>query len=374
MKNLFLIISILLFTSEIIYAQEETTGELVIHLTNRTSTWNVTIKLTAVSARWDSALNLTTDHEIVSENLTNPDGKKAKFDHILDPGVHDTFAICLYKISAIENSVEKAYFYMDWRTSNWSSSLDVQFKYDFSTKNFRDYYSNDVIDYSYQTLWDLTNNSLVTSGLEDYWENCLALINDGNNHPKLVWGPYPQYISGAITGYNVYSANHVQGIPPENFSLLANLESDDFDYVDNTITIGSGINSRSYYVKCVFEDQTENTGETDPTNTVEVNIENPSKRSVVFNSQKNNSYGLEQNYPNPFNPATVIYFSIPETNFTTLKVFDVLGNEIITLVNGLSEAGIHSVEFYSSSLPSGIYFYQLHSGNFIETKKMILMR
>jgi len=85
-------------------------------------------------------------------------------------------------------------------------------------------------------------------------------------------------------------------------------------------------------------------------------------------------FSLSQNYPNPFNPTTTIKFTISDLRFTILKVYDILGNEITTLVNEELPAGEYEVEFDGSGLTSGIYFYQLKAGNFIETKKMILMK
>ncbi len=94
-----------------------------------------------------------------------------------------------------------------------------------------------------------------------------------------------------------------------------------------------------------------------------------------------NSFKLEQNYPNPFNPSTKIKYTIPGVTVSgvkgskvQLKVFDVLGNEIATLVNEEKPAGSYEVEFNASNLSSGIYFYKLTAGSFSETKKMILLR
>jgi hypothetical protein len=87
---------------------------------------------------------------------------------------------------------------------------------------------------------------------------------------------------------------------------------------------------------------------------------------------------LYRNYPNPFNPTTKIKFTISDLRFTTLKVYDVLGREVATLVNEEKQPGVYEVEFQSSvgsrQLASGIYYYQLKAGSFIETKKMILLR
>ena len=86
------------------------------------------------------------------------------------------------------------------------------------------------------------------------------------------------------------------------------------------------------------------------------------------------NYFLKQNYPNPFNPSTKISYSIPAISFITLKVYDLLGNEVATLVNEEKPSGTYEVEFSAIGLTSGIYFYKLTAGNFSETKKMILMK
>ena len=95
---------------------------------------------------------------------------------------------------------------------------------------------------------------------------------------------------------------------------------------------------------------------------------------VIANYLQVFDFKLEQNYPNPFNPSTTIKFQIPETGFTSLKVYDVLGNEIITLVNEEKSAGEYQVEFDGSKLTSGIYFYQLISDNYIQTRKLVLVK
>jgi len=86
------------------------------------------------------------------------------------------------------------------------------------------------------------------------------------------------------------------------------------------------------------------------------------------------SYSLEQNYPNPFNPSTKIRYSVPQSSNVVIKVFDVLGNEIETLVNEEKSIGTYELTWYATNLPSGVYFYQLNAGEFINTKKMILLK
>ena len=83
---------------------------------------------------------------------------------------------------------------------------------------------------------------------------------------------------------------------------------------------------------------------------------------------------LYQNYPNPFNPITTIRYQIPEVSFVTLKVYDVIGNEIATLVANEKLAGEYSVDFNASSFPSGMYIYKLQAGSIYISKKMILLK
>ncbi len=87
-----------------------------------------------------------------------------------------------------------------------------------------------------------------------------------------------------------------------------------------------------------------------------------------------NSFSLFQNYPNPFNPSTHIKFSIPSDEFVTLKVFDILGREVATLVNERHGTGEYTINFNASALPSGIYYYSIIAGSFKETRKMILAK
>jgi hypothetical protein len=85
-------------------------------------------------------------------------------------------------------------------------------------------------------------------------------------------------------------------------------------------------------------------------------------------------FKLEQCYPNPFNPSTRIQYLIPQTTIVVIKVFDILGNEIETLVNEEKQTGTYELTWYADNLPSGVYFYRLQAGSFVQTKKMVLMK
>jgi hypothetical protein len=87
-----------------------------------------------------------------------------------------------------------------------------------------------------------------------------------------------------------------------------------------------------------------------------------------------NEFALSQNYPNPFNPSTKIAFSVPTQGNVTLKVYNLLGQEVATLLNEVKSAGVHEVSFNGINLSSGVYFYTLSSGDFVSTKKMMLIK
>ena len=95
---------------------------------------------------------------------------------------------------------------------------------------------------------------------------------------------------------------------------------------------------------------------------------------ISSGTSKSLDYKLEPNYPNPFNPATIIKYEIPEGSLVSLKVYDILGRVIRTLVNEYQDAGFKEVSFDAAAIPSGIYFYRLQAGKFTDVKKMLLVR
>jgi len=173
-------------------------------------------------------------------------------------------------------------------------------------------------------------------------------------------------ISGPIPGEIIFRPG---------FNSLNIVRSPDFTYAFGetvTVTLTAGVRS----ILGLSLDGNENgVEEGSPTDdyTWSFTIEQPT--SVDGHSdEKVTSYQLKQNYPNPFNPVTTINYQIPELSFVTLKVYDVLGSEVAILVNEEKLIGRYEVEFDGSELTSGIYFYKLQAGDFIETKKMILIK
>jgi len=93
-----------------------------------------------------------------------------------------------------------------------------------------------------------------------------------------------------------------------------------------------------------------------------------------ISSEIPDKFSLSQNFPNPFNPRTIINYQLSMFSFVSIKVYDVLGNEVVELVNEKQNAGSYSVEFDGSGFASGIYFYRLETGSFVDTKKMTLIK
>ncbi len=130
-------------------------------------------------------------------------------------------------------------------------------------------------------------------------------------------------------------------------------ETHNYNFIDRNIKVGS----YTYRIKQIDYD-----GKFSYSGEVQVDVQKPGY------------YSLEQNYPNPFNPSTKINYAIPVAGKVTLKIYDILGNEISTLVNEQKEAGIHSIVLNANSLSSGVYFYELKAGNFVKRMKMLLTK
>jgi len=109
----------------------------------------------------------------------------------------------------------------------------------------------------------------------------------------------------------------------------------------------------------------------------EITISNKSINKLMVSGSGEmipNEYTLEQNYPNPFNPNTIIKFALPQDSKVNLIVFNILGEKVAKLINQEMKAGYHQIEFNASTLASGVYLYRIKAGDFVETKKMVLMK
>jgi photosystem II stability/assembly factor-like uncharacterized protein len=178
--------------------------------------------------------------------------------------------------------------------------------------------------------------------------------------------------SGSVKGNSIF-LNWQTATELNNNGFEVERKCDKKDWSKLGFVTGHGTTTQKQFYQ--FQDQPERNGiysyrlrQIDYDGTFEYSDE----ISVDFTPQY--TFELEQNYPNPFNPLTIIKYQIPKLDFVTLKVYDVLGNEILTLVNEKIPAGSYEFDFDAAGLPSGIYLYRLQAGEFMETKKMILIK
>ena len=155
------------------------------------------------------------------------------------------------------------------------------------------------------------------------------------------------------------------------------LQTNDLAFDENGVLYGV-IGGTTEIGKLISIDKTTAAG-TEIGETGYMNVQSLAYRTGNVNSVEGEenvpkTFSLERNYPNPFNPSTKIKYSIAALGLVTLKVYDILGKEVMTLVNKEQSTGSYEIEFNAEGLPSGVYFYQLKSGNFIQTRKMVLLK
>ena len=384
MKMLLNIVLILVLSYSIDYSQEQAFGgELKINFENLPATWSLTVKIEAYGTVWDQYHDITSNY---NGGDTSYSQNSSRYSHASDLDWHyqgwdPCLSLGLYEVSVWEGSSKKAWFFIDYRTSHLPyaaslQSVDVELDYDFVNKDLEMTYPNigNVTNATYYSIWELKAlYELQTDDLEDYWDNCLVSIDDGSDHPRIIWGKHPDDDNSIVVdNYKVYRGV-TTGAPPYNptYYHIATRDDDVYTFTDNNYTLGGPLNLH-YKITALYEDLARSINETSPSNSIIVSG-GLFKHSESGNNA-NNEFKLEQNYPNPFNPSTIINYTLPENNFVSLKVYDVLGSEIATLINDFLDAGSHYVEFNSANLPSGIYFYKIQSGSFIETRKMILQK
>jgi hypothetical protein len=183
----------------------------------------------------------------------------------------------------------------------------------------------------------------------------LGITNSGD-HPLLSWtGSEPS--SGAK--HVVY----------RNGNSIATTAIGSTSYLDEDVAMGSGA-SISYKVRGVSGDgskYSENFSNT-------VSIEGRYIDKLAVGNTREQSFALLPAWPNPFNPTTTIEYTLPQAGFVTLKVYNPLGEEVATLVEGEHSDGKHRATWDGSGVPSGVYFYRLTAGGYVEARKLLLMR
>lgn len=141
------------------------------------------------------------------------------------------------------------------------------------------------------------------------------------------------------------------------------------------VAVNNGTNSNPFTLTAPGPgDYRVNAGFDNPNRRWDSAMVNISVTNVGGNPLNPTAYKLFDNYPNPFNPSTTLKYTLPEASFTSIKIYDALGMGVSSLVNETKSAGTYEVEFNAAGLSSGIYYYTIQAGSFIETKKMILMK
>jgi hypothetical protein len=204
------------------------------------------------------------------------------------------------------------------------------------------------------------------------WNKSVFKGREGN-HPKIYWGKFPN--SANVTSYKIYrrkgetNFTHIGTVSPNNPRY----------FIDNTVTILDRpepfATFAEYKVTATYQNGNPIV-ESDFSNTIRYDEVDgiAVDKMTANNSEVITEYKLFQNYPNPFNPATMISWQSPVSSHQTLKIYDILGNEVTTLVDEYREAGRYTLNFDASRLSSGVYIYRITAGEFTDVKKMALVK
>jgi uncharacterized protein (TIGR03790 family) len=195
-----------------------------------------------------------------------------------------------------------------------------------------------------------------------YWDKSLfRTVLD--SFPRFVWGDYP---SGIAEGYNVWRRLNLG-----DWILLAGLDSDAREFADTTLLLGT---TQGNLVRADYRVEAVGRGFSEFSNIVEYKVQNPFMEKQKSLTGQMHAYSLSENYPNPFNPSTTIKYSIKEDGLVSIKVYNILGSEVASIVNETKMKGDHTVVFNASNLASGTYIYMLRVNDYTAVKKMLLLK
>ncbi len=351
-----------LFIEEITLFTEGFTQPLVIHY-----------YLEAVGPVWANS-TITTNYSFAQEVISGNRSSTGKgwlifFENAdVEPIAHG-----LYKLFT---SDKDNFIFLDLRDCKWAnqdysgqwySPTDFSLKYDYANDKF--YYRNigsfyPIADGGIIGIWTIKNGTRVTDCFELYLK-----ISNQNGHPYLSWNEY--HDESSVLHYNVYKKES-----GGTYSVLATTNNN--YYIDNTATFYSYPNQKTYlYYKIsaqlnVSQESLFGNEERVAVNEIQ-NIEKILEENENISDESYN-FKLLPNYPNPFNPSTSITYQLPKKGHVTLKVYNTLGKEVAELVNKAKEEGVYSVTFNGDNLPSGMYFYKIQTGEFVDVKKMLLLK
>jgi len=276
-------------------------------------------------------------------------------------------------------------FFLDYRDCDYTKNYagaDIWIKFnasnntvkiDWNNSNFTDYVTTIENNNTY-AIW-----MYMPKTLRQYIQNTNYLelylrVSNSEGNPRLTWNPTAQ---SSWTGYKIYRSINMQGGAPGIFSAIATVGKYINEYTDYDLGIGS---PWKVYYKVITENNGNEVGLF--SNMVEIGVAGFQKRGELKEVKTISVKVLElhQNYPNPFNPTTVISWQVPIHSHVTLKVYDILGREVATLVDEVKEAGVYNSTFSirqlteHSTFSTGVYFYELKAGDFRDVKKMLYIK
>ena len=250
-----------------------------------------------------------------------------------------------YSSTYDENNNKIEYLIQHWEDSVWVSSLKVLYKYDENNNSIEE-----LVQYKEGTIW--------------VYDDKYSYTYDENNN-------LTEYLIQTWDGSAWVNDHAVSITYDENNNIIEWL----LQFWDGSDWVKEEKNQRTYdennnlteYLRQIWEDSVW-------VNETKGSYKYRSVTKIEEDLSLINSYSLSNNYPNPFNPTTTIIYSIPKKNIVVIKVYDILGREIRILVNEEKPAGSYKLNWNAENLPSGVYFYRITTGNFFETKKMVLLR
>ena len=376
------ILLLLIFVSSITLGQDEGVelGQLFLGIKNVGQNEIVAHKIEAVGPVWIKNNNNEINYFIASDQpvyissdttIGNYPQSRAVFNWFWKGVYPDIgcWGLGIYKIS--NSKYPDKYFYLDTRNNVYPDTQyvnpDVWFFYNPLTSKYYcdrrcDSNSIPIENGALIRIKDILNLNFRTDRLLNFWENGLVIIPSTNQppNPRAVWGPISNFNT---SGYKIYWRLDQSG----NFSLLSTVSSNSFDYIHEGIALGSGMVAE-YKVQAYNSNFASNF-----TNTSSINVSGFYKQNYNTEDLPSN-YQLKQNYPNPFNTVTNIEYEVPKNSFVSIKVYDLLGNELVSLVEDYRQTGRYSIIFDASRFSSGLYFYTMKSGDYFLTKKMLLIK
>ncbi len=306
--------------------------------------------------------------------------------HYGESSVDGTMRLALNEITITINDEELSFVLYDNRDCHYYTSCDDGFSQDITLRVdasnggiwMYEGHTQTTSNPSTSTGWEVVTDETINIWEVRGWTHCpldfsgapdnptnLSVSGGVGDSPTLSWTANTE---PDLNGYKIY-----QKIGNNSYGYLTVVNDTATGYTDNNVTITGGKFDPSVYYKITAIDTEElESGYSNEvfvkSNTINKNVEQQDQLQNQLN------YSLSEAFPNPFNPQTKIFYSIAKDGIVVIKVYDTMGNDIALLVNDFKSKGEYSVNFNASDLPSGIYFYNLSSGSYFNTKKMMLIK